>query len=101
VECHVRRETLIVDEEAIIDQLEELARGFGMQIRYEAIKQDEESKKVVGGLCLLKGEYILIIDSKATGKEKIKILAEALKHFDLDQIYIKPVLRELLDKFSM
>jgi hypothetical protein len=90
-----------VDEEAIIDQLEELARGFGMQIRYEAIKQDEESKKVLGGLCLLKGEHILIIDSKATGNEKIKILAGALKHFDLEQIYIRPVLRELLDKFSM
>lgn len=101
VGCHVRRETLIVDEEAIIDQLEELARGFGVQIRYDAIIQDEESKKLIGGLCLLKGEYILIINSKATGKEKIKILAEALKHFDLDQIYIRPVLRELLDKFSM
>jgi hypothetical protein len=25
-------------------------------------------------------------------------LATALKHFDLDQIYLRPVLRELLDK---
>jgi hypothetical protein len=89
-----------MDEEAIIDQLEELARGFGIQIRYEAIKQDEESKKVAGGLCLLKGKYVVIINSKGTGRDKIKTLAEALKHFDLDQIYIRPVLRELLDKFS-
>ena len=90
-----------MDEEAIIDQLEELARGFGIQIRYEAIKQDEESKKVAGGLCLLKGKYVVIINSKGTGRDKIKALAEALKHFDLDQIYIRPVLRELLDKFSI
>jgi hypothetical protein len=90
-----------VDEEAIIDQLEELAREFGIQIRYEAIKQDEESKQVAGGLCLLKGEYILIINSKATAKDRIRTLAEALRHFDLDQIYIRPVLRELLDKVSI
>ena len=90
-----------MDEGAILDQLEELARGFGMKIRHEAIKQDEESKKVLGGLCLLNGEHILIINSNATGKDKIKVLAEALKHFDLDQIYIRPILRELLDKFSI
>jgi hypothetical protein len=90
-----------VDEEAIIDQLEELAREFGIQIRYEAIEQDEESKQVAGGLCLLKGEYILIINSKATAKDRIRTLAEALRHFDLDQIYIRPVLRELLDKVSI
>ncbi len=71
-----------------------------MQIRYEAIKQDEESQKVSGGLCVLKGESLLIINSKATGKDKIRVLAEALGRFPLDQIYIRPVLRELLEKFS-
>jgi hypothetical protein len=30
--------------------------------------------------------------------DKIRTFAEALRHFDLDQIYIKPALRELLDK---
>ena len=90
-----------MDEETIIDQLEELAREFGIQIRYESIKQDEESIQVAGGLCLLKGEYILIINSKATTKDRIRALAEALRHFDLDQIYIRPVLRELLDKGSI
>jgi len=53
---------------------------------------------VVGGLCLLKGEYVLIINSKATTRDRIKALATALKHFDLDQIYLRPVLRELLDR---
>jgi hypothetical protein len=57
--------------------------------------------KIVGGLCLLKGEYVLIIDSKAAIRDKIRTLAEAVTHFDLDQIYIKPVLRELLDKIPL
>jgi predicted metallopeptidase len=87
-----------MDENTIIDQLEELIKSFGIQIRREPIKQDEDLVRVVGGLCLLRGEYILIINSKATTIERIKTLATALKHFDLDPIYLRPVLRELLDR---
>ena len=87
-----------MDENTIIDQLEELIKSFGVQIRHEAIKQDEDSVNVVGGLCLLKGEYVLIINSKATTMERINTLATALKHFNLDPIYLRPVLRELLDR---
>ena len=83
-----------MDERTIIDHLEELAEKFGVQIRYEAIKEDEDSINVVGGLCLLKGEYVLIINSKAPAKDRIKTLAMAVKHFDLDRIYIRPDLRE-------
>jgi hypothetical protein len=88
-----------MDEQFIIDQLEELIERFGIQIRYEPMCEDEESIKLVGGLCLLRGENLLIINSKATASDKIKALAEAVRHFDIDQIYIKPVIRELLDKF--
>jgi hypothetical protein len=87
-----------MDEKALIDLLEELAEGFGVQIRHEAIKQDEDAVYVAGGLCLLRGEYVLIVDSNAGLRDRINMLATALKHFDLDQVYIRPALRELLDK---
>ena len=89
-----------MDENTIVDQLEELAEKFGIQIRYEPIKQDEDLVRVVGGLCILRGEYVVIIDSKAAMRDKIRTLAEAITHFDLDQIYIKPALRELLRKVT-
>jgi N-dimethylarginine dimethylaminohydrolase len=87
-----------MEESVIIEKLEELIKSFGVHIRSEPIKQDEDLVKVVGGLCLLRGEYVLIINSKATTVERIKTLATALKHFDLDRIYLRPVFRELLDK---
>jgi len=62
------------------------------------MKQDEDLVKVVGGLCLLRGVYVLIINSRAAMMDRITTLATALKHFDLDQIYLRPVLRELLDR---
>ena len=87
-----------MDENAIVEQLEELIKSFGVNIRREPIKQDEDLVKVVGGLCLLKEEYVLIVNSKATTMDRIWTLATALKHFDLDPIYLLPVLRELLDR---
>ena len=87
-----------MDENSIIEQLEELVKSFGIRIRSEPIKQDEDLVRVVGGLCLLRGKYVLIINSKASAMDRIWTLATALKHFDLDRIYLRPVLRELLDK---
>ena len=89
---------LSINDDTIIDYLEELAESFGVEIRYEIIKQDEDLSFVAGGLCLLKGKYVLIINPKATTKGKIKTLAMAVKHFDLDQIYVRPILRQLLDR---
>jgi len=74
-----------------------LARGFGIEIRYEPIAIEEEAINVVGGLCKLRGEKLLIINSKAMAKDKIKIFVRALSNFDLDQIYIRPAIRALLD----
>ncbi len=86
-----------MDENTIIEQLEELIKRFGVHIRHETIKQDEDSVNVVGGLCLLKGEYVLIVNSKAAIRDKIIALGMALKQFDHEKIYILPVLRELLE----
>jgi predicted metallopeptidase len=87
-----------MDENTVIEQLEELIKSFGVQIRYETVKRDEDLINIVGGLCLLRGKYVLIIDSKAATMDRIWTLATALRHFDLDQIYLRPVLRELLHR---
>jgi hypothetical protein len=86
-----------MDEQFMIGQLEKLAESLGLQIRHEPMHQDEESIKLVGGLCWLKGENVLIINSRATVRDKIEAFVQALRHFDLEGIYIKPAIRELLD----
>jgi hypothetical protein len=87
-----------MDQKTLTDLLEELIERLNLRIRYETIKQDEDSVKVIGGLCRLRGEYVLIVNSNTTVEDRTETLGRALKHFDLDQIYIRPVLREFLDK---
>ena len=84
-----------MDDNALLSQLEELAEGLGVRVRYEAFKG--EGSFSTGGLCKLKGEYLLIINSKASVREKADAIARALKGFDLSQVYLRPGLREFLD----
>jgi hypothetical protein len=83
-----------LDDEILLSQLEDLADKLGIIVREEKI--DIEEASTAGGLCRLQGEYFLILNSRATVKEKIRTAIEALRHFDLTGIYIKPVIRELL-----
>ena len=83
-----------MSDEFLLDQLEDLANRLGIKVRYENVNLEESSS--VGGLCRLKGEYVLIIHAQAPVKEKIDVLTEVLKRFPLGDIYIRPVIRELL-----
>lgn len=87
-----------MDENAILNQLEELAQGLGITIRYESIKKEGEYS--TGGLCIFRGERLLIINSKANPRDKIEAFARALRRFDLSQVYLRPGLREFFEGLS-
>lgn len=85
-----------MDEDTLLNQLEELAHSLGIEIRYEPLRR--ESSFFPGGLCRIKGEYVLILNSTATTEDKIQTMAKAVNRFDLSKVYLRPGLREFLDK---
>ncbi len=85
-----------MDDYATLMRLEELADTLGVPIRYERIP-DEEEFIISGGLCRLRGNPVVIINSRASTKNKIRALISALRQFDLNDVYIRPALRALLD----
>jgi len=86
-----KKEDRLRDEE-IMRALEELAERLSVQIHYEEMKAFEF--RVEDGSCRVKGEPSIFIDRKRPLKEKISILARELQKFDLEDIYIPPLLRE-------
>ncbi len=80
--------------ENLLTHLEELAESLGIKVRYEQLKK--ESTFFPGGLCRVKGEDIIIINSSTVIEDRVEILARELSSFDLSQIYILPALREYL-----
>ena len=85
-----------MDDGVLLNQLEELAGKLGIEIRYGNIGGDESHR--MGGLCKVKGQYVLIMHSHLTVKEKIGAIIKTLKGFEMGDVYVIPVIRELLDK---
>ncbi len=88
----------MMNDEVILSYLEELAEKLEILVRDENINIEESSSS--GGLCRVEGKYVVILNSKATVKEKIQVMIQALKQFDLTDMYIKPVIRELLEGYK-
>lgn len=86
-----------MDERSLLGQLEDLGRSLGIEVRYEMLKR--EGAFAQGGLCRLKGQYLLLINSKAPNRDKIEALALAVNRFDLSQVFMKPGLRDFLARF--
>jgi hypothetical protein len=85
-----------MDEGVLINQLEELAGKLGIEIRYGIIPGEDSHRS--GGLCRVNGQYVLIMHSRSTVKEKIGFIIKTLKGFEMGDVYVIPVIRELLDK---
>ena len=88
----------MMNDEVILSYLEELAEKLEILVRDENINIEESSS--TGGLCRVEGKHVIILNSKATVKEKIQVMIKALHEFDLTDMYVKPVIRELLDGYK-
>jgi hypothetical protein len=84
-----------VNDDLLLGQLEEVADRLGITIRYETLTSEELSSP--GGLCRVEGEYVLILDPQAPVREKVQVIIGALRGFSIDDIYVKPVIRDLLE----
>jgi hypothetical protein len=83
-----------LDEKTLLGELEALAHRLGVDIRYETFEEDPFSP---GGICRIRGKSVIMLNKAASVGEKCQTLAKALRRFDLNGLYVKPALRELLE----
>ena len=79
--------------EEIIQDLRSIASQLGATVRYE--KGDFK-----GGYCLLKESKVIVINKNANLQRKAMILSVALKELGVDEIYLNPKLRELIEEMG-
>ena len=79
--------------EEIIQDLRSVASQLGAKVRFE--KGDFK-----GGYCLLKESKVIVINKNANLQRKAMILSVALKELGVDEIYINPKIRELIEEMG-
>lgn len=79
--------------EEIIQDLKSLATQLGADVRFE--KGDFK-----GGYCILKESKVIVINKLANLQRKVMILSMALKELGIDQMYLTPKMREIIDEMA-
>lgn len=82
-----------MNRQVLLEQLIELLESAKVQVRKESLGGSG------GGLCNIKGQNIFFVDIEAPLGDVAAKCAEAVGQFvDIDSIYIKPAVREFIEK---
>lgn len=83
--------------EKLLLELEDIVEQLGYSIR-------KEKGTFRGDSCIMEGEKLVVLNKNKPGQEQVGLLARVLKEQELQDIYIKPVIRkqleELWDRFD-
>lgn len=80
---------MTMKEETILQELEALAEKMSIKISYDKFYG-------TGGLCTINNEKRIIINKDLPIEKKNEILLHELSRFNLDEVYLTPQLRQLL-----
>ena len=80
----------------VLEYLEDLAFRLGIEIVHE--KLGEADFSIEGGLCKVKGVYKIFMDPSAPLELQIEILTRALSSFQIEELYLLPFIREILER---
>jgi hypothetical protein len=81
-----------MDEHVILEDILGLLEANGVKTRREPLGGSG------GGLCKVKGETVLFLDTQALPSELAAICAEAVsKVVDIEKIYIRPEVRQFIE----
>jgi len=82
--------------EQIYQELIDLAERLEITVSEQNLRKT--GVKAKSGLCKVKGKYIFIMDKHKSIHKKIDLLSKQLEEIPHDNIYIKPAVREMLEK---
>jgi broad specificity phosphatase PhoE len=81
----------------LVNELEELAQRCGIEVRHEKLLR-EVGYRARSGSCKVKEKNLVILDRTLEPAEQVEILAEALRGQDLENLYLSPAARRLLQE---
>ncbi len=70
----------------VLASLVELAKRTGIRVRFDEV--EVSSSAVKGGLCVVRGEPLVVLDVRSSCEEKAEILAAALSRFHVWPMYL-------------
>jgi len=83
-------------DEALCEELKEVARRLGVHVREETLLR-EVGYRVRSGACRVRGEDVIFLDRGLPPEERVQVLLDGLAGRDVETVYLSPALRRLLE----
>ena len=84
-----------MDAQQLLDELVQAAGRLGVEVRTEPF---ETPAAMGGGLCLVRGAHLVLIDQRAPLVDRLRALARALGDLESDAVYMAPEARGLVER---
>jgi hypothetical protein len=78
----------------LLQELLRAAERLGLEVR---VRPFHVPPVRGGGLCRVRGRYVVLLDQNSTATDRSLALAEALGSFDLERLYLAPEARQLVE----
>ena len=78
------------DEVRVLSELEELLDKLGIELKYE-------KGGFKGGLCRVEDKEYFYLNKILSFEQKVSIITKQLKKMELEDVYLKPKIREMLE----
>jgi len=82
----------------LYQELKELAEKLNITVSEQNLRKT--GIKVKSGLCKVKDKYIFVMDKNKSVHDKIEVLASCLSKIPNEDIYVVPILREILNEYE-
>lgn len=79
--------------ETILQDLRSLATQMGAKVRFE-------KGNFKGGYCIVKESKVIVINKLSNLQRKVITLAAALKELGIDEVYLPPKLRNIINEMD-
>ena len=84
-------------DEALCEELKEVARRLGVQVREEVLLR-EVGYHARSGACRVRGEDVIFVDRHLAPSDRLHVLLEGLAGHDFETHYLTPALRRLVER---
>ena len=83
-----------MDDRSLLDELVRVATRLGIDVRIEPFEIPPAGG---GGRCVLAGKDLILLDARASLRDRVAALASALANLDLDDVYVTPEARDRVE----
>jgi len=86
----------------LLQELIQAARKAGITVRSESFDPSlsDGGKKWRGGLCVIHGKRVILVDERAPLVDRIATVAASLASVDLEHVFLPPIVRATIGAYQ-